>query len=118
MALKPNDLIYPGGDLLPSLFPDGDIQTVVGVWLTEATGKTSDTDAQRAWVYYRAYSAVATRIAGTPSSESSFNNQVTNWGADRVKHFAELAETQLAEYRRLTGSDAMTANKPAGFTVY
>lgn len=118
MALTANDLIYPSGDLLPSMFPNGDIATVVPIWLTEAVGKTALEQAQRHWVYYRAYAVIANRIASTPSSENSFSNHAISWGSDRVTHFQEMADAQLAEYNRLTGGDMLNSKQPAGFKVY
>lgn len=118
MALAASDLIYPDGDLLPSMFPDGDIDTAVGAWLVDAASKTLDEDAQRHWVYHRAYSVIANRIAATPSSESSFDNHTVAWTTDRVTTFQALADKHLAEYSRYSGDDRMSSTRPAMLRVY
>ena len=69
MALVANDLIYPDGDLLPAMFPDGDINVAVGAWLVDAATKTASEMAQRHWIYHRAYTVIANRIVSTPSNE-------------------------------------------------
>lgn len=119
MSLTATDLVYPNGDLLPAMFPDGDVLTVAAVWLTEAGEKTELVEAQRQWVYYRAMNAVAGRLAATPSSESSVGgSHSVSWGADRVASFRQMAAAYLAEYNRLTGADVMASTRPASFTVF
>lgn len=118
MALAVNDLIYPSGDLLPSMFPDNDIVPAVTVWLHESVDRTGDLTAQRSWIYYRAYTAVANRIAATPNNENSFGTHSTSWGSDRIQAFRDLAAANLAEYTRLTGDGLLTNKVVAGFTVY
>lgn len=116
--MQATDLIYPQGELLPIMFPDGDLQSSVAVWLTEAQAATGDETAQRHWAYYRAYAAVANRIASLPSSENSFGTHSVTWGSERIARFQEQSEAHLTEYNRLTGSDTLNSKKPAGFKVY
>lgn len=118
MALTATDLIYPTGELSPSMFPDNDINTVVAIWLAEATGNTEITSAQRHWVYHRAYGAVANRIASMPSSENSYGTHSVTWGSERITRFQELSDRHLTEYNRLTGRDILNSKAPAGFKVY
>lgn len=119
MALIANDVIYPDGDLLPSMFPDGDIQLAVSAWLADAAGRTTVELAQRHWVYYRAYSTLANRIAATPSSDSGFNaSRTVSWGGDRITAFEQKAAKHLAEYSRLSGDDSMSSTRPASLRVY
>lgn len=118
MALIANDLIYPDGDLLPAMFPDGDINAAVGAWLAGAVAKTAVEAAQRHWVYHRAYTVIASRIASTPSNESSFDNHTVAWSDNRVKAFEDKAAKHLAEYSRLSGDDTMSSTRPASLRVY
>lgn len=118
MALSASDLIYPDGDLLPAMFPDGDINVAVGAWLVDAIGKTSAEAAQRHWIYHRAYTAIANRIASTPSNESSFDNHTVAWSDNRVKAFEDKAARHLSEYSRLSGDDTMSSTRPASLRVY
>ena len=118
MALAASDLIYPDGDLLPAMFPDGDINVAVGAWLVDAVSKTTVESAQRHWVYHRAYTVIANRIASTPSNESSFDNHTVAWSDNRVKAFEDKAAKHLAEYSRLSGDDTMSSTRPASLRVY
>lgn len=119
MALSASDLIYPDGDLLQMMFPDGDINTAVGAWLIDAATRTTAEDAQRHWVYYRAYTAIANRIAATPNSDNGFNaSRSISWGGDRIDAFRRLADKHLSEYSRLSGDDMMSSTRPAMLRVY
>lgn len=119
MALLASDLIYPDGDLLPMMFPDGDINTAVGAWLIDAATQTASEPAQRHWVYYRAYTAIANRIAATPNSDNGFNaSRSISWGGDRIEAFRKLADKHLAEYSRISGDDRMSSTRPALLRVY
>ena len=119
MALIANDVIYPDGDILPSMFPDGDIQNAVSAWLADAARRTAVEDAQRHWVYYRAYSTLSNRVAATPSSDSGFNaSRTVSWSGDRVTAFEQKAAKHLAEYSRLSGDDSMSSTQPATLRVY
>lgn len=119
MALMPNDLIYPDGDILPAMFPDGDIQLAVSAWLADAAARTLVEQAQRHWVYYRAYTALSNRIAATPSSDSGFNaSRTIAWSGDRVTAFEQKAARHLSEYSRISGDDSMSSTRPASLKVY
>ena len=118
MALTNSDVTYPTGDLQPSMFPDGDLSTSATAWIADAVLQTTDEDAQKHWVYYRAYTAISNRIAATPSQENSFSNHTVSWGADRVKAFNDLAGKHLAEYSRISGNDVMSSTRPASLVVH
>lgn len=114
--MQPSDFIHPIGELQPALFPNEELADLVDTWLAEAQGKTAALpagcvdEATGAWVYYRAYAAVANRIAATPTREAYFNN-VDRWqSADRVEYFRRKAE----EYRqRFEGLASMAGDGPA-----
>ena len=58
----------PAGDVDGAVwFPDktsGEVDTLLSGYITDAIGQTADVDAQEQWVYYRAATAVADRLAG------------------------------------------------------
>ena len=119
MALTIDDLVYPNGELQGSMFPDGDVDTVAVIWLAEAVAKTADTVAQKHWVYYRAYTAIANRIASMPTSQSTNQgSHSVSWGSDRVTAFRQAASDNVSEYSRLTGDDILSSKRPASLVVY
>src|SRR5690606_39966185 len=87
-----SDLIQPEGELSNSFFPDGDLSTQISGWLDKAKtrveanadiAESAQDDAAAAWVYYLAYSYVASRVAAMPNSVS------VNKGADSVAYRSE-----------------------------
>lgn len=56
------DFIHPTGELTSDMYPGETLATNVDAWIVEAQSKTSDEDARKAWVYYRAFLAVANRF--------------------------------------------------------
>lgn len=116
MTVLLQDLKYPVGELLPSMFPDGDLDGNLQLWLVEAKGKTTDDTAIKAWVYYRGFSAVALRIANTPTNDSFFNDRTTGWSDGRVKIFQDKAREHLQVYNGLLASAG--SKPPARMAVY
>lgn len=108
MALTAPDFIYPNGELMDVMFPGDDLELTVGVWLDEATAKTTVEDAQMHWVYYRAYTAVANRIAATPSNQSTSQGaHSVTWSGDRVKTMQDKATYHRQEYDRLAEDESL-----------
>jgi hypothetical protein len=107
VTLTVDDLEQPLGELDASLFPSGNIDNLVTVWLSQAittveanTGiATADQDeAAAAWVYYRAYTQVADRFANTAQT-IMIDGQVTRTtSADQRKYFADRAAYWLEFY--------------------
>lgn len=110
------DLIHPTGELSALMFPGEDMTTIVTQWLNDAVARTStivdltqQADAQRAWVYYRGYTALANRLAATPNSESSFGGEAQRgWSESRPTHWRKLAEERLTTFQALTAAPAVT----------
>ena len=110
MALTSTAMQYPSGELTKSMFPDeANLDDTIEIWIVDAQEKTSTiTDvvvqdaAQRAWVYYRAYTAIANAIAMRPSNSSYYGSERQEaWGSDRVTHFSRLASERLAQFEYL-----------------
>ena len=72
-----------------------DLQT----WLDERAGEDGVDDAARVhWAYYRAYSAVASRIAATPASINVPGAIGVSVGSGAVAHFAQLAKQKFEAF--------------------
>lgn len=95
VTLEAEDFLYPQGELQPGLFPDGDLEDHLEVWIAEAATKVDDDSPAAKWVYYRAYDSVAQRLANTPSSEQMQEHRAKSWSKDRIEFFAGKA----AEYK-------------------
>lgn len=117
ITLTVDSLMYPLGELSKTMFPDGDQASVVELWLDEAKTKCDTDDAARHWVYYRAYTAASLRVALLPTTDQRFDVSTT-WGKDRVDFFNKKANEHLAEFNRLTETEAFTDLKPAQMAVY
>ena len=101
MALVAADFKRPTGRLSPTWFVD-DLDTALAAWLLEAQAKASDESLQAAWVYHRAYQALAddrALVAATTAADDireSFSDS-------QVAHWQKLANEARAEYDRLSG---------------
>lgn len=98
VELEPEAFMYPQGELQPGLFPDGKLEDHLETWIADAATKVTENSPAIKWVYYRAYSAVAQRLANTPSSDTfdhHQNQRVKSWGKDRIEFF----ERKAAEYK-------------------
>jgi hypothetical protein len=118
MSLTASDLKHPNGEMQSVMFPDNDIDTLLAAWLIEAQGKTAIEEAQKRWVYYKGYTAIANRIAATPSSQSHQGTQAVSWSDSRIQQFRSLARDHLAEYQRLAGADVLDGRVSASLRVY
>lgn len=68
MAVTNADFIAPTGELTADMFPGDTLSTNIDAWITEAEAKAaSNDDAQKAWVYYRAWTGIANRLGTTPA---------------------------------------------------
>lgn len=121
------DLIQPTGELSESLFPGSDFSMLIGGWfgqaetLVEANAAIATANhnlAAAAWVYYRAYSHVAARLASSPVSVStSHDGSVSKtMSSDQRKYFVDLAAAKLADYEsHETEAASTTSVIPAFF---
>lgn len=104
------DLIYPIGDLQPALFPKAnELEESVARWLQEAAANANVTalseananTAAKHWVYYRAYQAVAQRLAMQPTNEQR-DNISRSWGQNRIDYFTKLSADNKAVFDSVT----------------
>ena len=101
---SPSDFIHPAGHLTVAMFPGETLTDNVAVWLTEAQAKTGVEDAQRAWVYYRAYDALATRF-NLEAMEVDVKDQVRRRRMlEQITLWQKKADEQLARYGTCAGT--------------
>ncbi len=117
MAVLATDLIYPTGLLRPDQFPGESLTAVVtDKWLPEAVQKAAEAnpdfrnDAVEDWVYYRGFSSIANRLAGTPDSMMQEGVQRTMSNA-RIQYFQELAENHKAQFLAAFGTTQVITAK-------
>lgn len=110
MALTPADFIHPIGTLQPAMFPGENLTTLVQAWINQGMTKVAHLDVSiqdtvaTHWVYYRAYSTIAERIASQPSSHSMGGNSgggvetTVNWGQNRADYWETKAAKALKDF--------------------
>jgi len=101
-GVQAQNLLYPAGEIRPELFPERSQEDLVNdlqTWLDERAGEDGVDDAARVhWAYYRAYSAVASRIAATPASINVPGAIGVSVGSGAVAHFAQLAKQKFEAF--------------------
>jgi hypothetical protein len=109
MAVTAEDLIAPEGELEAALFPAGDLQSRVAAYLADAQGRIASVapaqqdDAVTAWVHYRAYTAVARRLAVEPE-QAKVDDESRTYNRKQVEYFQELATAARSQFERLTSA--------------
>lgn len=115
VTLITDDLTLPNGELSTDLFPDNCETLLVG-WLQQAAAKVEasegittaeQNEAAAAWVYYRAYTAVADRMAQEAES-ITVGPRTERTGANRFKYFMDRANYWLGVYQALDAVEAET----------
>jgi hypothetical protein len=105
MTVTAEQLIAPQGELEPALFPVGDLQTRVDAYLVDAQAKAvaanvpsgNQDAAVTAWVYHRAYTAVARRLAVEPE-RAEVDDQGRTYNVKQAGVFQSLADQFKAEF--------------------
>lgn len=109
-----NDLIAPAGKLQENFFPNGDLVTNVTVWLNQAGTKLANIDsafheaAKADWVYYRAYSHIAERLASEPDSVT-VDDISSSTSQKRIQYFQNLADDHLERFESYAAESAPTS---------
>lgn len=115
-----NDLIAPAGKLQDAFFPAGDLVTNVTVWLNQAGTKLANIAssfheaAMADWVYYRAYSHIAERLASEPESVSvdDVNRSISQ---KRVQYFQQLADEHREKFEGYVSTPTTGAGPQSGY---
>ncbi len=99
-----DSLVQPLGELTPMLFPDNILADLLDGWLTDAVNHVmaipgiaaeNQNAAAAAWVYYRAYLAMALRLANEPES-ITVGPRTERGGSGQLKFFTDLANERLS----------------------
>lgn len=117
VTLQVDDLTSPRGELLKSMFPDGDLEKLVYTWLEQADAVTGSNAAARHMIYYRAYTHVANRLAAEYASSSTGGEVSQSISGSQIKHYQTKAEQNLSEYNRLTNTESFEALKQVRVVV-
>ena len=116
MSLGVSDFLAPAGQLQTAFFPDGDLEANVTVWLAQAATKLSGVAAgfQEAamtdWVYYRAYSHIAERLASEPDTVT-VDDISRSVSKGRIEFFRQQAQQHWDNYQSYISTPS-SGNKP------
>ena len=113
MAITASDVLSPAGDIKGSVwFPamsSGDVTELVEGFITDAYTKTDDDEAAELWVYYRAATDVADRVASEAASKTL---QLVNQGskstttlASQTQYWIDKASGYLARFEAAEEED-------------
>lgn len=100
--LRPN-----GGRLSTTWFPGETLTDLVDAWITTAEALTTSEEAQAAWVYHLAFTALADSLYAEPAQQRE-GPKADAYLEDQLRYWREQAQWWKAEYDRLT------TNYPAG----
>jgi hypothetical protein len=113
MALTAADFRRPAGQLRADWFVD-DLDTLLAAFIAEAEAKSSDEDAQRAWVYHRAYRTLADDRALVAATIAADDIRET-FSDSQLRHWADLAARAAAQFDALTGAGGGAVFTSVGF---
>ena len=114
MALTAASFIEPAGELSEEMFPGKDLDEFAAAWLADAVARTDSEAAQRAWVYHRAYGAIANRFNLEAASEKKGDATAARLG-EQLAHWRARAREELHEYHALTGALGGAYLQPVGY---
>lgn len=105
------DFISPTGELTADLFPGIDLSAAVTAWINDALTRTSNPNAQRSWVLYRAYAHVADRMHAGLASESKGPASASRSDA-QFRYWRTRANAHLAAFRSVMAPDGVVEVRP------
>jgi hypothetical protein len=106
MRWAADDFVQPVGQLNPAWFPNADLTVSVQAWLDDAESKTDDTNAQQAWVYYRAFQSLADDFhQGVATAREG---EITGTRSEQqFRYWSRRADRELARYRDALGTQVV-----------
>lgn len=116
MAITATDVKSPAGDVDGSVwFPalsSGAVDTLLGGYITDAYTKTDDDDAAELWVYYRAATAVADRVASEAASKTlslvDQGSKSSSMLQSQIQYWIDKAAAYLAAFESANAEDTDT----------
>lgn len=113
MALKGADFTHPVGELRSEMFPGDSLYDNLAAWIAEAESKAaSNEDAQKAWVYYRAWTAVADRMLTDPATIDIDGEGSRQYVLTQMQLARGRASFWRAEYESETSSQVAQRSFP------
>lgn len=113
MAVTATDFVAPTGELTADMFPGDTLSTNVAAYLTQAQSKApSNDDAQTAWVYYRAWTAIANRLGTNPAEIDIEGEGSTRLLREQIAFAQSRASYWRAEYEAETSSQVSNRSFP------
>jgi hypothetical protein len=107
MALSNGDFTEPEGELRPDMFPGvDDLEATDGyldTWLNEAQNKSSEEEAQKHWVYHRAYKQVWLRLTTNPHDQDFEEDGSLKYSETQVESFKEMAGERREAFEEIEG---------------
>lgn len=102
MPLTFANILQPGGDVEPKLFPhlsQAELESRITSYLTEGGTRAADlavvsTDVERytiAWTYYRTYFSIYSRLIGTPAKATIAGQGDRTYDPKQAQAFLDLA---------------------------
>lgn len=108
MAVKPQDLLAPVGELEPDLFPGEEEDQETGsaklvarlnAYIADAAAQGATTDAGvKAWAYHRAYKAVYISMSANPIQASEEGQGSATYAKEQADRFKDLAAEWLDKF--------------------
>lgn len=122
MAVDPNSLKAPAGELRPASFPGEDLDAAIAIWQAEAEAAVaqaplSDADKDKAivrWVYYRGWRSIFARLSAEPAEANAQDQASRRYIKEQLANAEAQAAFYLAEYEAIL---AQTPAPPMGFRV-
>lgn len=118
LTLMAYEILAPVGELTQIMFPGESLDVLAGALISAADGVTTDNATAKHWIYWRAYTAIANRLAATPNSEVYFNDVARRFEKDRLDYFLDRAAANQNAYEQLAGVTLPSPLKVAKFEVY
>lgn len=105
MALTKDSFKRPQGRLNPAWYEGGDLDDMLEAWLAEAQAKTSSEPAQEAWVYHRAFQALADDRLLQPATVAADDIREA-YAPEQLAMWRRWADEYRARYDALTNGGA------------
>lgn len=118
MAVTPQQLLAPVGEIESSFFPtDDDVTARLQHYVDDALAKepTASDDAVKAWAYHRAYRAIYVAMSASPATATLNDEGSRSYLVTQIQNFRDLSDAKLREWERLiAAAEAPTSEESSG----